>query len=150
MNRSYLVWILLAVAVVAVLIFFMFAGTRTPTDTPEEIENQASEATSESEDAFSRSVVRAEAATELAALRVRAEAGETYDDLVADLTEARQGLEHAYINTQGSVAEEWNEIRSEFDRIEAAGRSNASDFLDSLSSLIARLSADVEVEAEVE
>lgn len=150
MNRSYLIWILLAVAVVAVLVFFMFAGTRTPADTSEEIEDQASEAASESADAFNQSVVRAEVATELTALRVRAEAGETYDELVADLTEARQELERSYVNVQGSAAEEWDEIRSEFDRIEAAGRSNASDFLDSLSSLIARLSAEVEVETEIE
>jgi hypothetical protein len=137
------IWALIGVIVIAVLAYIAFQGT---TNMDENLENAA---TSTAE-AVNQASVRAEAAAELTALRVRAEAGETYDELQSDFADVRARLAAGYENAEGEAAAEWRELRADFDSFEATARENTSDFLNALNDLIANISADVRTETEAE
>lgn len=141
MNRTGTIWILLALVVLGLLAFFAFGGARIDTaDTPAE----------ETAQAVDRSGARAAAEAELVTLRARAEAGETYADLEEDFAQVRARTAAAYENAEGAAAEEWADLSAGFDAFEASARAGTSDFLDSISDLISRFSADVRVETEAE
>ncbi len=146
MNRATLIWVVLAV--VAVLIIAMFALNRP--EAAENIEDAANGFATTTSLTADRAAARAEAETELAALRARAEAGETYDQLAGGFAEVRANLASAYQNAEGEAAQEWAELSADFDTFEASARAGTSDFLDSITSLIGRISADVRVETEAE
>jgi hypothetical protein len=139
------IWVLLGIIVLALLAFFAF-GNRDA----EEASDTPSATSALTEDAMARDAARAEAATELTVLRARAEAGETYETLADEFSEVRANLAAAYANAEGEAAEEWTELQADFDAFEASARAGTSNFLDSITSLIDRFSADVRVEAEGE
>lgn len=144
MNRTGL--IVLIIAIVGVLVL-LFAFNRPAMD--EARENTEDVATTTAS-AMNQTATRAEAAAELTALRARVEAGETYADLQEDFAEVRARVAASYENAEGAAATEWAEVQADFDNLEASARAGTSSFLDSLASLIARLSADVRVESETE
>ena len=148
MNRAGTIWIIIAVIVVLVLAVFAFTRSA---DT--EL-NEMATTTAETMDGMSadarQTAARAQAETELAALRVRAEAGETYDELADDFAAVRARVAAGYADAEGAAADEWSELSADFDRFEAAARENSASFLDSLAALIDRFSADVRVETEAE
>ena len=143
MDRTMVIWALIGIIVIAVLAYVAFQGS---TDMDENLENTATTTV----EAVDQASVRAEAAADLTALRVRAEAGETYDELQSEFADVRARLAAGYENAEGEAAEEWQELQADFDSFEAAARANTSDFLDALNDLIARFSADVRTETEAE
>lgn len=143
MNRAGVIWVLIAIVIVGLIAFFAFGGARTTEDAVDQTADTAGEN-------VDRAAARTQAATELTMLRARAEAGETYDDLAEDFAQVRARVAAAYQNAEGEAAEEWSEISADFDSFEASARAGTSNFLDSLSSLISRFSADVRVETENE
>ncbi|HEY0948301.1 MAG TPA: hypothetical protein VGE53_02350 [Candidatus Paceibacterota bacterium] len=144
MNRTGL--IVLIIAIIGLLVLF-FAFNRPAMD--EARENTEDMATTTAS-AMNQTATRAEAAAELTALRARVEAGETYADLQEDFARVRARVATSYENAEGAAADEWAEVQADFDNLEASARAGTSSFLDSLASLIARLSADVRVESETE
>lgn len=144
MNRTG--FIVLAVAVVGILIL-LFAFNRPSMD--EARENTEDLATT-TVSAMDQTATRVQAAAELTSLRARVEAGETYTDLSEDFAQIRTRLATSYENAEGAAADEWAEVQADFDNLEASARAGTSSFLDSLASLIARLSADVRIESEGE
>lgn len=138
-------WVLLGIAVLAVLAFMAFGANRT---TPEAVENTPPGTMPQAADAMERDAARAQAALELSALEARAEAGETYDTLADEFAQVRARLAASYENAEGAAAEEWTELRTDFDALEASARDGTSTFLDSLANLIARFSTEVRVESE--
>ena len=137
---------MLAVAIVGILVL-MFALNRPAVD--ETRENAEAVATSTGA-SLDRASAQAEAGISLAALRARAEAGATYEDLSEDFAQVRARLATAYEGAEGAAAEEWADIEAGFDELEASARAGSSSFLDSIASLIARVSADVRVESGTE
>lgn len=133
------IWVVIGIVVIALLAFFALSR-------PATTENALQNGAATSEEAVDRAAIRTEAAADLTALRVRAEAGETYEDLRDDFAQVRARVAAAYENAEGATAEEWNEIRAEFDELETSARAGTSNFLDSLSHLIAHFSADVRTE----
>lgn len=144
MNRTGL--IVLIIAIVGILVL-LFAFNRPAME--EARENTEDVATTTSS-AMNQTATRAEAAAKLTALRARVEAGETYADLQEDFTQVRARVAASYEDAEGAAAAEWAEVQADFDDLEASARAGTSSFLDSLASLIARLSADVRVESETE
>ena len=144
MNRTGL--IVLVIVIVGIFLL-MFALNRPAVD--ETRENAEAVATS-TDASFDRASAQAEAGISLAALRARAEAGATYEDLSEDFAQVRARLATAYEGAEGAAAEEWADIEAGFDGLEASARAGSSSFLDSIASLIARLSADVRVESGTE
>lgn len=144
MNRAATMWIILGLIVLGIILVLAF---RTPTPVMEESTQQTATTTVETMD---QAAVRAEAAADLTALRARVEAGETYDSLQDEFSEVRANLAASYENVEGAAAQEWTEISADFDAFEASAREGTSNFLDTLTRLIARFSADVRVETEAE
>jgi len=143
MDRATVIWALIGIIVIAVLAYFAFAGT-------DRTENMIENGATTTEQAIDRASVRTEAAADLAALRVRAEAGETYADLEDEFAQVRANVAAAYENAEGEAAEEWQDLQAGFDEFEASARAGTSSFLDTISSLISRFSADVRTETEAE
>lgn len=141
MNRTGLIWVVLGIVAILILIFALNRPV-----TEEAMENTATTTAA----VVDREAARAEAATDLAALRVRAEAGESYDDLSTEYAEVRADLAAAYDNAEGAAAEEWAEIRADFDAFEASAREGTGNLLEVFANLISRLSADVRVETSAE
>lgn len=137
-------WIILGLLVLGILLVLAF---RTPSPAVEESMEQTATTTMETMD---QAAVRADAAADLTALRARIEAGETYDSLQSEFSEVRANLAASYANVEGAASEEWTEISADFDAFEASAREGTSNFLDALTRLIARFSADVRVETEGE
>ncbi|HYE23509.1 MAG TPA: hypothetical protein VEA92_03675 [Candidatus Paceibacterota bacterium] len=137
------IWVVIGIVVIALLAFF---ALQRPATTENMVEN-AETSTEETADA---AAVRTEAAADLNALRVRAEAGETYEELQDEFAQVRARLAAAYENAEGATADEWQELEAGFDEFEASARAGTSNFLDSISSLMARFSADVRTDTEVE
>ena len=146
MNQKILIWALLGVVVIIALAWFV---TRNPEMNEPRVEN-TQETAREGVTDTERALARAEASTELAALRARIEAGETYESLEDDFAAVRTRLAASYESTEANVQAEWNEIEAEFQTFEDSARAGTSNFLDTLASLIANLSADVRVETEAE
>lgn len=140
MNRTALIWIVLGIVVIAILASFAFNGPQT---TEQEIEETATT----TGQVIDRSVARTQAAAELTALQARIVAGETYTSLADDFAGVRANLSVAYNNAEGDAAQEWQEIRTDFDSFEASARAGTSNFLDELTRLIGRFSADVRVQS---
>ncbi len=145
MNNNKTLWIVLGVIVLAVLVFFLFG--RDPVKESADAINDSATTTAQ---AFDRSAVRAEAAAELTALRVRQEAGESYESLQASYADVRARLATSYENAEGAAKEEWAELDAEFDEFETSARAGTSTTLDVLARLIANLSADVRTETSAE
>jgi len=145
MNGNKTIWIVLGIGLLALVLFLLF-GSNPGQDTANTV-NQAETTTKQ---AASRAAIRTEAATELASLRVRQEAGESYDSLKTRYAEVRTRLATAYVSTEGEAKQEWTEISADFDRFEADARVGTSNSLDALTRLIARLSADVRTETAAE
>lgn len=137
-------WVLLGIVVLAIFAFMAFGANRTAV---EDMDNMPPGTMPQTGDtSMERDAVRAQAAIELSALEARAEAGETYDALAEDFADIRARLAASYENAEGAAAQEWEELARDFDALEADARAGTSTFLDSLSNLIARFSADVRVE----
>ena len=143
MNRALPIWIILGLLVLIILAVLAF---RTPNATEEAVQETATTTAQ----AVDRTAARTEAAVELTALRARIEAGETYDALEDDFTDVRNRLASAYENAEGAARDEWQDISADFDAFEEAARTGTSDFLDTLTRLIDRFSADVRVETQGE
>ncbi len=143
MTRAALIWIALGLIVIAVLATFAFNGPKTA-------EQEMSETATTTSQAIDRGVARTQAAAELTALQARIVAGETYASLEDEFVAVRTNLAAAYENAEGEAAEEWAEINADFDSFEAGARAGTSNFLDALTRLIGRFSADVRVETEAE
>lgn len=143
MNRNALIWTVVAVVVLIIIALLLVNRPDTVENAGNAVENTATTtATGAAELA-----ARTEAAISLTALRARIEAGETYDSLQDEFAEVRADLATAYKNAEGEAAEEWQELQRDFDSFEVSARAGTSGFLDMLSTLIARLSADVRVES---
>lgn len=140
MNRAASIWIVLGLLVLGILLVLAFKS-------PAEVDESMDQTATSTAQAIDRSAARAEAAAELTALQARVEAGETYDSLKDDFAEVRTNLAAAYENVEGEAAEEWTEISADFDAFEASAREGTSNFLDVLTRLIGRFSADVRVES---
>jgi hypothetical protein len=139
-------WVLLGIVVLGILAFMAFGANRAEV---QEMENTPPGTMPLTGDTLmERDTARAQAAIELSALETRAKAGETYDTLAEDFADVRARLAASYENTEGAAADEWTELSADFDALEADARAGTSTFLDSLSNLIARFSADVRVESE--
>lgn len=143
MNRAATIWIILGLVVLGILLFLAFRNPAAVDDTM----NATATTTAQAVD---RTAVRADAAADLTALRARIEAGETYDSLKDDFADVRARLAASYDNAEGAARDEWQDISADFDSFEASAREGSSDFLDALSRLISRFSADVRVETEGE
>lgn len=143
MTRAATIWVILGLLVLALLAYFAFGGAR-------ETEQVAEQTATTTAQAFDGTAVRAQAAADLTALKVRAEAGETYESLAADFAQVRARTAAAYENAEGAAAEEWAELDADFDSFEASARAGTGNFLDSVSALISRFSADVRVETAAE
>ncbi len=144
MNRNAL--LVLGLIIVAILVL-IFAFNRPAADEMQEDMNNAATSTVS---AMDQTAARVEAAADLTAIQARAQAGATYEDLREDLADVRARIATSYENAEGAAAAEWAELEADFDGIEASARTGTSSFLDSLASLVARLSADVRVESETE
>jgi hypothetical protein len=144
-NGTRVIFVVIGLAVLAFLVFFLMG--RNPAD---DVQNGAQQVATTTEQFADRSAVRAEAMADLTALRARQEAGETYESLQDEYAEVRANLASAYENAEGTTREEWTEISAAFDDFEAGARAGTSNFLDILSGLITRLSADVRVETSNE
>lgn len=140
MNRVASIWIVLGLLILGILLVLAF---KSPADVDESMDQTATTTAQ----AMDRAAARTEAAAELTALQARVEAGETYDSLKDDFAEVRTNLAVAYENVEGEAAEEWAEISADFDAFEASAREGTSNFLDVLTRLIGRFSADVRVES---
>ncbi len=143
MERTTVIWAVIGIVVIAALAYFAFTGT-------DRTENAIENTATTTAEAIDTAAVRAEAAADLTALRVRAEAGETYAELEDEFANVRADLARGYENAEGQAAEEWRELQADFDEFEASARAGTSNFLDAISNLIARFSADVRVETETE
>lgn len=140
MNRAASMWIVLGLLVLGILLVLVFKS-------PAQVDESMDQTATTTAQSMDRTAARAEAATELAALQARVEAGETYDSLKADFTEVRTNLATAYENVEGEAAQEWAEIAADFDAFEVSAREGTSNFLNVLTRLIGRFSADVRVES---
>jgi len=139
-------WVLLGIVVLAILAFMAFGANRAEV---QETENTPPGTMPQTGDtAMERDAARAQAVIELSALETRAKAGETYDALAEDFSDIRARLAASYENAEGAAADEWTDLSADFEALEASARTGTSSFLDSLSNLIARFSADVRVENE--
>jgi len=145
MNRAGTIWIVIGVVVLLFLAYFAFGNK----DAEMVEERAAAQATSTAQ-AMDNAALRTQAQADLAALRVRAETGETYADLEDDFAGVRARLASAYATAEGETAEEWADISAGFDAFEASARAGTSNFLDSITSLISQFSTDVRVETESE
>ncbi len=145
MNRAGTIWVIIGLVILLVLAYFAFGNKDA-----EMVENNAAQTATTTAQAMDNAALRTQAQADLAALRVRAEAGETYADLEEDFTQVRARLAAAYANAEGEAAEEWADIDAGFDSFEASARAGTSNFLDSITTLISRFSADVRVETENE
>ena len=145
MTRAGTIWVIIGLVILLVLAYFAFGNKDA-----ELMENTAEQTATTTVEAMDNAALRTQAEADLAALRVRAEAGETYAELEDDFAQVRTRLAAAYANTEGEAAEEWADISAGFDSFEASARAGTSNFLDSISTLIARFSADVRVETETE
>lgn len=145
MNGSKVIGIVIVLALLALIIYFLLG--RNPV---EDVQEGAQQVATTTEQVADRAAVRADAAADLTALRARQEAGETYESLQDEYAEVRASLAAAYENAEGEAQQEWNEIRDDFDDFEASARAGTSNFLDALTNLIARISADVRVETSNE
>jgi hypothetical protein len=145
MTGTRVILIVVGLIVLAFLIFFLLG--RNP---GEDVRSGAEQVATTTQQFADRSAVRAEAMADLTALRARQEAGETYESLQDEYAAVRAELATAYQNVEGEAQEEWAEISAQFDEFEVSARAGTSNFLDILSSLITRLSADVRVEASNE
>ncbi len=145
MNRAGTIWVIIGVVILLVLAYFAFGNKDA-----EVMENNAAQTATTTGQAMDNAALRTQAQADLAALRVRAEAGETYADLEDDFAQVRTRLASAYANAEGETAEEWADISAGFDSFEASARAGTSNFLDSITTLISRFSADVRVETENE
>ncbi len=144
MSRATTLWVLLGIVVLAILALMAFGANRTAVEDMDN--NPPGTMTATDNSAMERGAVRTQAAIELSALKARAQAGETYDALAADFADIRARLAASYENTESAAAEEWARLAADFDALEADARAGTSTFLDSLSSLLSRFSADVRVE----
>lgn len=142
MNRTALIWTVLGIIV---LVLIAFALVNRP-DTAENVNEAANTVATSTENAGAQLSARTEAAVSLTALQARIAAGETYESLADEFAEVRTNLASAYENAEGETQEEWQDLERDFDSFEASARAGTSGFLDLLSNLIARLSADVRVE----
>jgi len=135
------IWVIVGIVVIALLAFF---ALQRPEATESTLENAGNEAA----DGMERAAIRTETAADLMALRVRAEAGESYADLESEFALVRAKIAAAYDNAEGEAKEEWRDLQVGFDEFEASARTGTSNFLDDLNGLIARFSADVRTESE--
>jgi hypothetical protein len=144
-----LLWIIIGIIVIALLASLAFGlgdeeemqmATTTPTA-------QVATSTMTVED-LAR--VRAEAVTELASLRARVAAGESYEALADDYAAVRARVTAAYASAGVAASDEWQDIQAGFNSFEASARAGGSAALDSFASLIASLSADVGTETPAE
>ncbi|GEM_PF-1196152 len=143
-NKT-IIWVVLIVIAVAVILFFLIR--REPVQETTDTANQIATTTVQTAD---RAAARAEAAADLTALRVRQEAGESYESLRNDYAEVRSRLAASYEDAEGAAQQEWAELSEEFDEFEASVRVGASNSLDLLTRLIASLSADIRTETTTE
>lgn len=145
MNGNKVVWIVLALVLLALLLFLLLG--RNPA---EEAANNIYQAATTTEQVALRAAVRTEAAAELAALQARQQAGESYETLRTAFADVRVRLAAAYENAEDEAQQEWEEIKVDFDAFEAGARAGTSNSLNALNRLIARLSADVRTETSSE
>lgn len=145
MNRAAIIWIVLALVAVTLVAYFAFGRERS-----EDLMNDTRETADMSAEEIDRGAARAEAQAELTVLQARAEAGETYENLEDEFAEVRADLARAYENAEGAAAEEWAQLNAGFDEFEASARAGTSNFLDAITNLLSRFSADVRVETESE
>lgn len=145
MNGNNKVWIVLGIIVVGLLLFFLFG--RSPVRDTAEVVSKTATSTAQATD---RAAVRAEAATELIALRARQQAGESYDSLKDNYAQVRTRLAASYENAEGETREQWSEVNGMFDEFEASARAGTGNTLDLLARLISSLSADVRTEKPTE
>ena len=142
-------WIVVGIAVIA-LLASLVSGTRDADTAGMEAAQQPIATTTDVADAANLAQVRADAATDLVALRARAEAGESYEELADDYAAVRSRVTVAYQAAGASAADEWQDVQASFDSFEASARAGSSGILDSFASLIARFSADVRTETSAE
>ncbi|MES2931816.1 MAG: hypothetical protein V4682_03965 [Patescibacteria group bacterium] len=140
MNRAASIWVVLGLLVLGILLVLAFKS-------PAQVDESMDQTATSTVQAVDRTAARAEAAADLTALQARVVAGETYDSLKDEFAEVRTNLAAAYENVEGEAAEEWTEISADFDAFEASAREGTSNFLDVLTRLIGRFSADVRVES---
>jgi len=86
---------------------------------------------------------RAEARAELLAIEARVEAGETIDDVQADLDEIERDLGRAYTNAEREAMEEWNDVQAGFQDIENSLRTGTAEALEFIGGTILLLEDEV-------
>jgi len=86
---------------------------------------------------------RAEARAELLAIEARIEAGETYDDVQADLSKIETDLELAYNSAERKATQEWNVVQTGFQNIENGLRTSAAETLEFIAGTALLLEEDV-------
>ncbi len=143
MDRTALIWTVLGIVLLVIIALLAFNRPAT-IENANEAANTVATTTAQS---GAEVAARTEAAITLTALRARLAAGETYESLASEFAEVRADLAAAYQNAEGETREEWQEVERDFDSFEASARAGTSSFLDTLATLIARLSADVRVES---
>lgn len=145
MTENKTIWIVLGVIGVAILLFLVL-GQRPD----EEVVEGVNETATTTMQVMDRSAARTEAAADLTALRLRQEAGESYESLSTEYAEVRRTLAASYTNAELEAQQEWAELSAEFDEFEASARAGTSTALDLLARLIASLSSDVRTETPTE
>lgn len=143
MDRTTTIWVVLAIIAVAIAAFYFLRE-------PAAVDTAMQQTATTTVQTMDRAGARAEAVADLTALKVRAEAGETYESLQSDFSRVRANLALAYEDASGEAAEEWTQLQAGFDEFETSARAGTSSFLDSISNLIARFSADVRTETTTE
>lgn len=89
---------------------------------------------------------RAQAATELAALRARLAAEKNYEEAQAAAQATQEDLAAAYANATGAARAELQVLNQQFDDLETQLRGQSADALLTLENLITKLRQDVAVD----
>ncbi|MDD3661944.1 MAG: hypothetical protein PHG63_02655 [Candidatus Dojkabacteria bacterium] len=89
------------------------------------------------------SAARAEAASNLALIRARLIAGETYEEVADDFDEVHGDLSSAYEGASAEFQTQWNSLESGLNEVENEVRNDTADALSDLASLINSLEEDI-------
>lgn len=109
-----------------------------------EVEEGAETAAEETEQA----AARAEARTELLAVRARVEADENYAEAVSEVNQIENRLAAAYEDAGEDARQEWAEMQEEFDQLEAGLRSGTANALELFAGLTLLLENEIRVDEE--
>lgn len=135
-------WLALVLAVVALIVGWM-ALSRVPDESAvETLRTENAESIAE----LRRENARFQAESRLNALNTNAELRASSSVYAAEVQAIRSDLEAAYENGAAAARAEWEELAPRFDQLESQIRSGTADTLQTLRSLIGRLSEDARTE----